>query len=209
MTVATRRARATLVRRAGDHDRCPDERDRDRHFGIELRSARATRTSGNGRLISITDPAALGALYQEIARSLIDRYRLSFTSAASGTTDYDPDGEHRVRAAERERVRRSAGNAGHDVGAATTSTAPPRRPRRRLIPRIHPRAAPQQHLPPPDRLGWREQLVGSVGNGCRCGRHLAHHVPAGALDRRPTAALAVDSSVSTGSKRAGVKHLGR
>jgi tight adherence protein B len=44
--------------------------------------------SGNGRLTSITDPAALGALYQEIARSLVDRYRLSFTSAASGPTDY-------------------------------------------------------------------------------------------------------------------------
>lgn len=44
--------------------------------------------SGNGRLTSITDPAALGALYQEIARSLVDRYRISFVSEASGSTDY-------------------------------------------------------------------------------------------------------------------------
>jgi tight adherence protein B len=44
--------------------------------------------AGNGRLTSITDPAALGALYQEIARSLVDRYRVSFTSQASGSADY-------------------------------------------------------------------------------------------------------------------------
>jgi tight adherence protein B len=44
--------------------------------------------AGNGRLTSITDPAALGALYQEIARSLVDRYRVSFTSEASGSADY-------------------------------------------------------------------------------------------------------------------------
>jgi tight adherence protein B len=44
--------------------------------------------SGNGRLTSITDPAGLGGLYQEIARSLVDRYRLSFISQASGSVNY-------------------------------------------------------------------------------------------------------------------------
>jgi tight adherence protein B len=48
----------------------------------------ALAASGNGRLTSITDPAALGELYQEIARSLVDRYRVSFTSQTSGSADY-------------------------------------------------------------------------------------------------------------------------
>ena len=45
-------------------------------------------SSGSGRLSSITDPSALGALYQEIARSLVNRFRLSFTSESNGLTDY-------------------------------------------------------------------------------------------------------------------------
>jgi tight adherence protein B len=44
--------------------------------------------AGNGRLTSITDPAALGALYEEIARSLVDRYRISFNSEAEGSANY-------------------------------------------------------------------------------------------------------------------------
>lgn len=45
-------------------------------------------SSGSGRLTSITDPSALSALYQEIARSLVNRYRITFDSAASGSTNY-------------------------------------------------------------------------------------------------------------------------
>ena len=44
--------------------------------------------AGNGRLTSVADPAGLGVLYQEVARSLVNRYRVGFTSQASGETDY-------------------------------------------------------------------------------------------------------------------------
>lgn len=44
--------------------------------------------AGNGRLTSVADPAGLGVLYQEVARSLVNRYRVGFTSHASGETNY-------------------------------------------------------------------------------------------------------------------------
>lgn len=44
--------------------------------------------ASNGQLISVFDPSALGALYQDVAGSLVNRYRLSFTSSAGGPTDY-------------------------------------------------------------------------------------------------------------------------
>jgi tight adherence protein B len=45
--------------------------------------------AGGGRLTSVADPAGLGALYQEVARSLVNRLRVSFTSQSSGETLYE------------------------------------------------------------------------------------------------------------------------
>ena len=44
--------------------------------------------AGSGRLTSVADPAGLGVLYQEVARSLVNRYRVGFASQASGETNY-------------------------------------------------------------------------------------------------------------------------
>ena len=44
--------------------------------------------AGNGRLTSVADPAGLGVLYQEVARTLVNRYRVAFTSQSSGETNY-------------------------------------------------------------------------------------------------------------------------
>ena len=44
--------------------------------------------SGNGRLTSITDPAALSELYQEIASPSGRAIRVSFTSQTAGSADY-------------------------------------------------------------------------------------------------------------------------
>jgi tight adherence protein B len=44
--------------------------------------------SGNGRLTSVADPTGLGVLYQDVARSLVNRYRVAFRSQSSGETTY-------------------------------------------------------------------------------------------------------------------------
>ena len=44
--------------------------------------------AGSGRLTSISDPTGLGVLYQEVARSLVNRYRVCFVSQSRGDTDY-------------------------------------------------------------------------------------------------------------------------
>ena len=44
--------------------------------------------AGSGRLTSVADPAGLGVLYQEVARSLVNRYRVAFSSQSSGETNY-------------------------------------------------------------------------------------------------------------------------
>ena len=44
--------------------------------------------AGSGRLTSVADPAGLGVLYQEVARSLVNRYRVVFSSQSSGETNY-------------------------------------------------------------------------------------------------------------------------
>jgi tight adherence protein B len=44
--------------------------------------------AGGGQLTSIADPAGLGVLYQEVARSLVNRVRVSFMSQSSGETQY-------------------------------------------------------------------------------------------------------------------------
>jgi tight adherence protein B len=43
---------------------------------------------GDGSLTSISDLGALGALYQEVANSLVNRYKLAFTATSSGSTVY-------------------------------------------------------------------------------------------------------------------------
>ena len=45
--------------------------------------------AGSGRLTSVADPTGLGVLYQEVARSLVNRYRVGFTSQSSGETTYN------------------------------------------------------------------------------------------------------------------------
>jgi len=44
--------------------------------------------AGQGRLTSVADPAGLGVLYQEVARSLVNRYRVTFVTQSQGDTDY-------------------------------------------------------------------------------------------------------------------------
>ena len=45
-------------------------------------------SAGGGSLTSISDPSALGALYQQVANSLVNRYKLTFTATANGSTVY-------------------------------------------------------------------------------------------------------------------------
>jgi tight adherence protein B len=44
--------------------------------------------AGHGRLTSVADPAGLGVLYQEVARSLVNRYRVALVSQSTGDTEY-------------------------------------------------------------------------------------------------------------------------
>ena len=44
--------------------------------------------AGQGRLTSVADPAGLGVLYQEVARSLVNRYRVVLASQSEGDTEY-------------------------------------------------------------------------------------------------------------------------
>lgn len=44
--------------------------------------------AGQGRLTSVADPAGLGVLYQEVARSLVNRYRVAIVSQSQGDTEY-------------------------------------------------------------------------------------------------------------------------
>ena len=44
--------------------------------------------AGQGRLTSVSDPAGLGVLYQEVARSLVNRYRVALVSQSGGETEY-------------------------------------------------------------------------------------------------------------------------
>ncbi|MEI7548005.1 MAG: VWA domain-containing protein, partial [Actinomycetota bacterium] len=66
-----------------------------RTSAVELVSSEANHGSlaqltaaDSGTLSSVTDPAALGGLYQKIANALVNRFRLSFTSTASGQATY-------------------------------------------------------------------------------------------------------------------------
>jgi tight adherence protein B len=60
---------------------------------IELVSSEANRAAldqlaaaGNGTVSSATDPAALNGLYQNVASTLVNRYRVTYQSQASGST---------------------------------------------------------------------------------------------------------------------------
>jgi tight adherence protein B len=69
-----------------------------RTSGIELISSESNQQalveiveSGSGNLTSISDPSGLSVLYQDVASSLVDRYQLAFTTAASGPTEFRVD----------------------------------------------------------------------------------------------------------------------
>jgi tight adherence protein B len=66
-----------------------------RTSAIELESSEANQealeqlaAAGNGQLTSISDPTALATLYRDVASSLVNRYRLAFTTEATGPTQY-------------------------------------------------------------------------------------------------------------------------
>ena len=74
--------------------------------------------AGQGRLTSVADPAGLGVLYQEVARSLVNRYRVTFVTQSEGDTEYT------VEVATPFGPVRGSTVIGLPV-AATTTTAPP------------------------------------------------------------------------------------
>lgn len=74
--------------------------------------------AGQGRLTSVADPAGLGVLYQEVARSLVNRYRVEFVTQSAGDTEYI------VEIATPSGPIRGSTVIGLPV-AATTSTSPP------------------------------------------------------------------------------------
>jgi tight adherence protein B len=52
----------------------------------DLAALQALAAAGQGRLVSTTDPAALGSLYEELASVLVNQYRLVYESGAYGRT---------------------------------------------------------------------------------------------------------------------------
>ncbi len=64
----------------------------------DLRSLNQLATAAGGRVVSASDPAGLGTLYDDIATTINSQYQLSFTATATGPTTVrvgvDADGVH-------------------------------------------------------------------------------------------------------------------